>query len=99
MAQQDVIDVPKLILSFVLGVFITITMIMGAQALYLWGQESETSRKDHSNPYAHLTKVTADARADLASSAVVSENGGTPDKVQIPIERAMHYVIEEHKGN
>ena len=41
----------------------------------------------------------ADARADLASSAVVSENGGTPDKVQIPIERAMHYVIEEHKGN
>lgn len=99
MAQQDVIDTPRLLLSFALGVLLTIALVIGVQALYLAGQQQETARKDLAAPPTEITGVVLAQREGLASSKVVSERAdGTPEKVQIPIERAMHYVVKEQRA-
>lgn len=99
MAQQDVIDVPRLLLSAALGVLVTIAMVIAVQALYLFGQQNETDRKDLSAPPVKLTEVRATQRADLERMKVLTKRAdGTPLKVEIPIERAMEYIVKEQTG-
>ncbi len=99
MAQQDVIDTPRLLLSFALGVSLTIALVFAVQALYLAGQEQETARKELTKPPTLITEVQGAQRDHLSTAKVVTKrNDGTPEKVEIPIDRAMDYVIKEQRG-
>lgn len=96
MAQQDVVDLPRLLLLVVSGAFVTVATIIGVEALYLAFNQREIERKNVEPP-REVTALREHQKTALHTIDYVHQSVDTLDKTHytIPIGRAMEKVLKE----
>lgn len=99
MAQEDVIDVPRLFLVGAISVILTCVAIVGVQALYHAFEQAEHVRKEEQHRPAEIQVVTEEQRGRLNEWRVLERDAAAgPEIVAIPIDRAMEMVRKEQRA-
>ena len=86
MAQQDLVDTPRLTLIVGSGTLITIATIFAVQALFHWGEQQAFIEKNDATQPRELTQVRAHGAEMLTKYGVANHD---KQRYVIPIERAM----------
>ncbi len=95
MAQQDIVDNGKLILVVGGGTLVTIALVLAVQGLYYIGAKEQHVLKEEALRPSEIVSVVDAQNNELNGWKVITRSGSQPDKVQIPIDRAMSLVKEE----
>lgn len=93
MAQEDVVDSSTLGLVLAVGALLTVTCVIGVQALYFAGERHELNAKQVTPRAAELTDLHALQRGQLEQIRVVDKD---KSRVSVPIDLAMEIIRKEN---
>ncbi len=91
MAQQDVVDLPRLALVLGIGIVMTLIGVGGGQAIYLAGEQRQFEKKDLDHKSVEITELKAKQMMQLESYGVVDKEKRL---VSIPIDLAMQQELK-----
>ncbi len=94
MAQQDVVDVPRLALVLGIGIVLTLIAVGGGQAIYLAGEQKQYEMKELPHHPIEITALKSAQAMQLESYRVVDKE---KKLVSIPIELAMKKELEARR--